>query len=137
VGQSFSYLYPSQWLIEGQIWRPPDTITLRDEAGVVIGSTAMATMVLTLYDLSGGQLAIVNSVEQTDIKNARSCTLSTQGVFVLTLLPADNVILNAAHEYEIRRALIQYEWPSTPTKSDALEITYIVRNLARRPYVAP
>jgi hypothetical protein len=93
--------------------------------------------VLTLYDLTGGANAIVGGVEQTDIKNTRSCTISTGGVFVLTLLAADTVILDPAHDYEVRRALIEYTWPSVPTKSDALEVTFVVRNLTRRPYVAP
>lgn len=137
MGQVLSYVYQDQWVIEGSTWRPPHPITLRDEAGVPIPSSQLYNLVLTLYDLSGGLYAIVNGVERVDIKNTRSCTVSAQGALVLTLLPADTIILDVTHPYERRRALIEYEWPLPPTKSDALEITFTVRNLARRPYVAP
>jgi hypothetical protein len=134
VGQSFQFLHRDQWVTEGSIWRPPTTITLHDEAGAVIPSTQMATMLMTLYDLMDPTHPIVNGVNGTiDVKNARSCTLSTQGVFVLTLLPGDTVILDSTRPYEMRRALVEYEWPTTPTKSDALEVTFVVRNLLKRP----
>lgn len=138
MGQKFEYLYESQWITEGSIWRPPDQIILHDEAGAVIPSTQMATMTMTIYDGTGGLQAIVNGVDgTTDVKNTRSCTLSTGGVFVLTLLPTDTAILVSTHAYEIRHVLVEYTWPSTPTKSDALQITCVIRNVTRRPYVAP
>jgi hypothetical protein len=127
----YTYLAEVEWIREGSPWRPPETITLRDEAGVVIGSTIMATMTMTLYDVDTG--AIVNGVDGTvDVKNTRSCSLNTSGVFVLTLLPGDTAMLNTAHDHELRRALIEYTWPTTPTKSDALEVTVVIRNLQKR-----
>ena len=134
MGQRFQFLYESQWITEGSTWRPPEVITLRDEAGVAISSSQIATLLLTLYDLSGGANAIVNSVEQTNIKNARSCLISSAGILTLTLLPADTAILVATRPYELRRVLVEYTWPSTPTKSDCLEVTVVIRNVARRPY---
>jgi hypothetical protein len=126
----YAYLEAREWVREGTVWRPPDTITLRDEAGVTIGSTIMATMTMTLYDVDTG--AIVNGVDGTDVKNTRSCTLSTAGVFVLTLLGGDTVILDADRDYELRRALVEYTWPQAPTKSDCLEVTVAIRNVQKR-----
>lgn len=133
MGQHCAYLQTRQWITEGATWRVPETLTLRDDAGVGIPSTQMATLVMTLYDLMDPTYPLVNGVDHLDIKNTRGCTLSPQGVLVVTLLPEDTVILDSRHAYERRRALIEYTWPLTPTKSDALELTVVVRNLTRRP----
>jgi hypothetical protein len=130
MGQILSFLRPNQWILERSTWRP-DPITLRDEAGMVIPSTSLTTMVLTLYDLTGGANAIVNLVNATDIKNVGRGNITTQGVFTLTLLPADTVILTATNEKEVRRALIEYTYASG-AKADAIEMTFIIRNLALR-----
>jgi hypothetical protein len=132
----YEYLhYDTESIIEGSEWQVPDVITLRDAAGVAIPSSQMATMVMTLYNVSTN--SIVNGVEQTDIKNTRSCSLSTQGILKVILLTDDTQIINPVNAYEIRRILIEYTWPIVPTKSDAIEITIIIRNVARRPYVSP
>jgi hypothetical protein len=135
----YEYLhYDTESIVEGSEWQVPDVITLRDAAGVVIPSSQMATMTLTLQDWSDPTHPIVNGVDGTvDVKNARSCTLSTQGIFKLVLLKEDTIILNDARSYEIKRVMVEYQWPAVPTKSDALEIFIIVRNLERRPYVSP
>lgn len=126
-----SYLHTSQWVTEGSPWRPSEAITLRDEAGVPIGSTVMTTMLLTLYNVATD--AIVNGLDGTvDVKNTRGCTLSTQGVFVLNLGSADTELLDPTKDYEVRRALVQLTW-AAGVKSDALEITFVVRNVHRRP----
>jgi hypothetical protein len=126
------------WITEGAEWMPPDPIVLKDAAGAIIPSTQMATMTMTIQDWSNPAHPIVNGVDGTvDVKNTRGCSLSTQGVFKLVLLKEDTVILNDARGYEKRRILVEYEWPATPTKSDALEVFVIIRNLERRPYVAP
>jgi hypothetical protein len=126
----FVYTHPAQWVTEGAPWQPPDVITLRDEAGTVISSTAMTTLVLTLYDVK--TQAIVNGVAAVDVKNTRGCTLSPGGVFLLKLGSTDTAMLNPVHGYEVRRALVQYQW-AAGAKSDAVEITFVVRNLLHRP----
>lgn len=134
----YEYLYETEWIMEGALWQPLDVITLRDEAGAVIGSTQMATMLMTIYNAATN--AIVNGVDGTiSVKNARSCTLSSQGIFVPKLLSADTfaAITITSQVYEVIKILVQYTWPSTPTKSDALEITVAIRNVHRRPYIAP
>jgi hypothetical protein len=136
MGQILHYMHPSEWITERSIWRPPDTITLRDEAGVAISSATMTTMVMTIYDLSGSDHDIVNAVEQVDVKNVRSCSISSQGIFVPVLLPGDTIILDDAHVYEMRAVLIEYTWASG-TKADALKLVVIIRNLERRPYITP
>jgi hypothetical protein len=92
----------------------------------------MTTMTLTLYNPTLSTHPIINEVDGVDVKNTRSCTISTSGVFVLTLLPADTAIVDSARRYEIRRAMVEYTWASG-AKADALEVTFVVRNLHLRP----
>jgi hypothetical protein len=129
MGQQIHYLQQTQIVAEGQTWRPAP-ITLKDEAGNVITSSAMSTMVLTLYDVR--TRAIVNSVDQVNIKNTGRGAINSSGIFTLTLLPADTAIVNDTNPYEVRRALVQYTW-AAGVKADAIEITFVVRNLHRRP----
>lgn len=137
MGQHLSYFYQHQWALEGSTWRPstspptPDIITLRDEAGTIITSSSMTSMLMTVYDRSGGEKAIINGVERVEVKNTRSCTLNSLGIFTLVLLPTDMVILDSARTYEQRTALIEYTWASG-AKADALEIDFIVKNVGRR-----
>ena len=131
MGQCLQYLHTRQWISEGAPWQPPEVITLRDEAGVVIASNQMATMELTLYNVATDEVLV--GADGVDVKNARGCTLNTQGVFLLKLTSADTVILDPTQAYELRRVLIRYAWPTVPTKTDALEITCVVRNLHRIP----
>lgn len=136
MGQIFRYTRQSQWAIEGSTWRPPGTITLRDEAGQAIGSTVINTLTLTLYDKSGSAPDIVNGVEEVNIKNTGRGQLSSTGVLTLTLTPQDTALIDATHAYEVRGALVRYTW-ANETKADAIEITFYIRNLSRHPYVAP
>jgi hypothetical protein len=134
----YEYLYETEWITEGSEWRIPTPVTLRDAAGLAISSSQMATMTMTIQDWSDPTHPIVNGVDgTTDIKNLRGCTLSPLGVFVLTLLKEDTVILNDARGYEMKRIMVEFQWPTVPTKSDALEVFIIVRNLERRPFVEP
>jgi hypothetical protein len=140
VGEHLQYLYPSEWYVEEQ--PAVFTFTLREPAapettGAVIPVTSLATCTLTLYDLSGGAMAVVNNVAEVNIKNTGRATISTQGVVVLTLTEDDMAILNATHAYEVRQAHIAITWPATPTKSDVYRITFVVQEVSGYPYVAP
>ena len=133
MGQLLNYLHERFWVTEGSVWRPPEPITLRDEAGVPIGNALMSSMLMTLYNVETD--AIVNGVDGTVsvMDGQRSCTLSAAGIYILTLLPADTVMLDSTLPYERRRALIRYQWPFVPTKADALQIDLVIRNLHRLP----
>lgn len=140
MGQHLIYHYQTEWFAERQT--AIFSVTLREPApagsiGAVIPGSSLATCVLTLYDPSTSANSIVNSIEQTSIKNVGRGAISAAGILTLTLTPADMVILVAAHPYELRRALIEITWPTTPTKEDAYQIDFVVENISRRPYVAP
>jgi hypothetical protein len=131
MGQLLSYMHESFWIVEGAEWSPPEAIILRDKAGAPIGNSLMSTMFLTLYNVVTDE--IVNGADGTVsvLPPAHGCTLSSTGVFVLTLLAGDTAIVDPTRTYEHRRALIRYQWPTVPTKADALQIDFIVRNLRR------
>ena len=136
MGQALSYLHESQWITEGSIWRPAP-LTLHDEAGLPIGNAVMTSMLMTIYDLMDPLQPIVNQVDGTvSVLNARGCTLSVTGIFIITLSPpgfaGDTVILDSSRPYELRRVLVRYTW-ATGTKADALEITIVIRNLHKVP----
>ena len=143
MGQHLKYLHnganggPDQWVNEGSVWRPssrppaPDVLTLYDgSTGGVLSSSNIATLTLTLYDLTGGDNEIINNLDAENIKNTRNCTISTQGLLVLIFGITDTVILDHAHAYERRRARIDFTWPMTPTKADTLIIDFVIRNIS-------
>jgi hypothetical protein len=144
---SYKYLSDEQQIIEGSTWR--FSTTLRDEAGNIISGSSLATCLLTLYDTATGELIESEPgplpCERINIKNVGRGTISSQGVLVLTLrgetdslsLPSDTNILDDTKGYELRTCLIEYSWPATPTKADAIEVIFRIRNLVRRPFVAP
>jgi hypothetical protein len=135
--RSFRYLHPSEAITEGSTYRFP-AMTLYDEKGAIIPGTSLMTMVLTLYAPDTSLLDIVANLEQTDIKNdGQRGSINSSGVFTLTLLPADTIIVTAMNRLERRIALIEYTYASGGAKADAIEIEFVIKNLARRPYVAP
>ena len=114
-----------------------ETITLRDQAGVPIGNSLMSSMLLTLYECRRITDPIINGADGTvSVLSTRNCTLSAAGLFGLVLggpgSAGDTAILDDTHIYERRTALVQYTW-AAGTKRDALEVTFIVRNVIRRP----
>jgi hypothetical protein len=132
----FSFLHESQWINE----RAPFYFqtTLVDERGAAITSATLATCVLTLYDAMAYPYTLLPGTWPVDIKNVVGgrATISAQGLFDLTLSNVeatsdDTAILNPAHTYEIRRALIELT-RTTSGKSHAFCIEFIVRNQAFR-----
>lgn len=135
MGQRFSYLADRAWITKGSIWKPPEIITLRDEANAPIGNALMTSMLMTMYDLEDPTHPIVNGVDGTvSVLNARGCTLSSTGVFGLTLsppgFPGDTAILVSSRTYERRKILIAYTWAGG-LKPDALELTVVIRNVEK------
>jgi hypothetical protein len=132
----FSFLYESQWINEHAPFY--FTTTLVDERGAPITSATLATCVLTLYDVMGPVPVLLPGTWPQDIKNVVGgrATISAQGLFDLTMAHApltadDTAILNPAHTYELRRALIELT-RTTSGKSHSFDITFIVRNQAFR-----
>jgi hypothetical protein len=127
----------SQWITE----RTPFYFqtTLVDERGAPITSATLATCVLTLYDAPrDAPPVLLPGTWPQDIKNVVGgrATISAQGLFDLTLSPTlalsdDTAILNPAHSYERRKALVEIS-RTTSGKSHAFEVVFVVRNQAFR-----
>jgi hypothetical protein len=105
------------------------TGALVDEAGVALGSAQLSTLTLTLYALTDG-LPIVNANTDKNVLNVNQGTIDAGGLFVLTLVPADNVILATGQTDETHRALLKWTW-AAGAKSGLLEIDFRVRNLEK------
>jgi hypothetical protein len=105
------------------------TATLTDEAGTPIPLGGLTAMTLTLYLRDVAAQTILNGVTATDILNTGRATVhATSGLLTLTLLPADNVILNDALDQEWHRALIQGTY-NAGAKSFKHEFDFPVRNV--------
>ena len=106
------------------------TMTLLDELGVAVPLSAIDTATLTLYARDEPAQPIINSVDDTNIKNTGRGTIhATSGLLTLVLDPLDNSILNAANDLEWHRCLIEVGYSST--KALKYEIEFPVRNLHR------
>ena len=107
------------------------TATLVDETGAAIPASGLTTLTLTLYNRDSATQQIVNSVDAVDILNAgRGTVHATSGLLTLTLLPADNTIIDTTNELEWHRVLIQGTY-AAGVKAFRQEIEFQVRNLAK------
>ena len=105
------------------------TATLVDETGTAIPLAGVSTLVLTIYNRDSAGKEILNSVENTDIKDTgRGSLHATNGLLTVTLQPADNAIVDGTVDLEWHRALIQGTYASG-TKAFKYEIDFPVRNL--------
>src|SRR3972149_1772979 len=80
---------------------------LVDEAGAALGPAQLTALTLTLYALID-TLPIINTNTDKNIKNANQGTIDADGIFTLTLAPADNAIMSGADSLETTGAL--NEW---------------------------
>ena len=105
------------------------TGALVDEAGAALGAAQLTALTLTLYALID-TLPIINTNTDKNIKNANQGTIDADGIFTLTLAPADNAIQATGATSETHRALLKWTWASG-TKAGAQEIDFRVRNLEK------
>lgn len=138
MGQHLNFFHPREYVTEGSTWRPP-VMTLKDHAGAIISGSNLHTMVLTLYDLPSETIVGTPPVQQIDIKNVVGGrgAITTQGVFTLTLTKEDTLSAAEATRLQVRRALVEYTWPAGGANADAIELTFVIRQVRKRPYVAP
>lgn len=115
------------WITERSTYKFPP-IELRDESGALINP---ATVTLTWYDTTTPAYAIVNSLQDVDVKTGRGRV--TGGVLALTLTPDDTVLLQPNRTHETRIALIQFTYGSGGTKAGAFEVQCVVRSVRYRP----
>ncbi len=112
---------------EGKTAKITAVIEDEDENGVALAN--LTTVTLTLFE--DRSKAIINSRNQTDIKNAGPGVISTTGGnLTLTLTPDDMAILVASNDAERHVAFIEWTY-SSGTKSGGHEIAFTVTNLAK------
>ena len=90
------------------------TGVLTDENGLVIPLAAIQTMTLTLYNRDSSAQEIINQVNAVSVLNTGRGTVNqTTGAVVLTLLPADNAIVNSNVDLEWHRVLLTGTYDSS------------------------
>src|SRR3989304_1137247 len=109
---------------------------LVDEAGAALGPAQLTALTLTLYALID-TLPIINTNTDKNIKNANQGTIDADGIFTLTLAPADNAIMSGADSLETtgalnewHRALIKWTWAGG-AKAGMHEVDFKVRDVSK------
>ena len=100
------------------------TGTFKDEADVAIAAASLSTAKMWLTDHLG---AAINSRSGTDILNAGPGVVSSAGLLILTLLPADNPIVGPNAD-SVERHLLIIEWTWASTKKSHAPIYLMVVN---------
>lgn len=104
--------------------------TLKDEAGVVIPSSAIATLTLTLRNAADD--AIINGRDAQNVLNANGVTVhATSGLLVWTMTPADNAIQDDTLPNELHLALFEFTYSTT--KGGHHEVALTVQNRKKVP----
>ena len=108
------------------------TWDMKDEAGVAILEANLTTLTLTIYNLS--DLAIINAVNATNIKNTGRGAIDGTGKLTLTLDPLDNQIVGVpAPLEETPLLLIQATYGTGGLKALRHEAEITIRNLDKVP----
>lgn len=108
------------------------TITAPDTNGVLqpVPAADLSAILFKLYEKS--TLAIINSRNGVDVKNANGGSMHvTSGLFTMTLDPADFACMTANDE-ETHVARFVVQW-SAGNKQRPVEFLFPVRNLALHP----
>lgn len=104
------------------------TAKITDEAAAALGSAALNTLTLTLYNFADG--AIINSRNQQSILNANGGVVDASGNLTLTLAPADMVIVDTGLLLERHVALIEWTYAGG-LKTGRQEVELMLRNLTK------
>lgn len=105
--------------------------TLVDETGAAVPLAGLSALTLTLYNRDSATQELINSVNAVNILNTgRGVLHSTSGLLTITLLPADNAIIDGSQDLEWHRALIQATYGGG-AKAMRYEIDFQVRNLSK------
>lgn len=108
--------------------------TLKDADGTVIPSANITAIILTLYDVSSGD--IINSRNDQPVKNQNNVTIhATSGLLTWVVQAADNLIVRASRRVGTREehiALFEYNgnFTASPGKH---EVDLSVLNLGKVP----
>jgi len=102
------------------------TAALKDETGAAIGSGALSSLKLTLYNRADG--SIINTRNQQNVLNANGVVVDSDGNLTWTMEPADHPIVDATLSYEEHVALFELGW-SSDTKKNNHEVIIRVENV--------
>ena len=103
----------------------------KDETGTYVTLAALNSLKLWWYALDA-TLTTINSVAALDVLNNDRGVVDIDGLFTLTMLPADAAILVEANLTEDRIMLFEYKWASGARQAYQ-EIQWRVRNLVKVP----
>lgn len=107
------------------------TGTMKDENGLALAPTDLASLTCTLYDEDTGQ--IINSRNSQNVLNANNFTLSSASSANISWDSpmADNPIIDDAKETEVHIALIRWTYGTGAAFGGSKEIAIRVVNLVR------
>ena len=112
------------------------TATIKDETETAIPAASIDSLTLLLYDQRteldspGSTAAVINSRSRQNILNTNGCVVDSTGGLVLTLTPADNVIVNTGESSERHVALFEWTY-AAGLKGGKEEVLLDVTNYAR------
>jgi hypothetical protein len=101
---------------------------LVDETGAAVPAASLSTLTLTLFDENTN--TVINSVDDINILNADRGTVDAAGNLVVTLLPADNVIVTPTRVREPHVMLLEWTYAGG-AKAGRHEVRFIVVNLTK------
>ncbi len=104
------------------------TAVIKDEDGIGIDVANLDTVTLTLFN--DRSKAIINSRNQSNIKNTGGGTIDSSGNLTLVLGAADMAILATSNDAERHVAFIEWTY-SAGAKFGGHEIAFTVANLAK------
>jgi len=106
------------------------TAALKDETGAAVGSGALSSLKLTLYNRADG--SIINARNQQNVLNANGVVVDSGGNLTWTMEPADSPIVDATLSYEEHVALFEIGWSSDAKKNNH-EVIIRVENVNKIP----
>jgi hypothetical protein len=99
------------------------TGVLKDETTEIVPGGSLTTLTLTLYNKA--DRTIINSRNKHSILNVNGGSVDVNGVFTLTLAPADMTIVRTVKSQEVHVALLEWTYSSTKAGKHLIEFTVI------------
>lgn len=106
------------------------TAKLLDESGNALGSSALTSLTLTLYDKVSTN--IINSRTSQNILNANQVTLDAYGKLTWYWLPLDMILVDTTKLTETHIALFEAKWLDTDSRLRQLnhEVIFVVNSIS-------
>ena len=108
---------------------------LVDETGANLPSSSIVSLKLTIFNNENA--AIINTVTEKSILNADRGTVSGTGLVTITLVPADNIIIDVTKQLETHVLFIQWTYGAQGVKAGNHEVEFQVFNREKLPVPSP